>query len=104
MLEPWIIWIREAMGCASMAARLWARMSMSMPRTLRFDLLGSITVPDSMASHMSRRANIEALKISEPPWAMPVSMMRSGLICQISSCMATMSWGNWMIGRPSQLK
>ena len=35
---------------------------------------------------------------------MPVSMMRSGLTRQMSSCMATMSWGYWMIGRPSQEK
>ena len=47
---------------------------------------------------------MEALKISEPPWAMPVSMIRSGLIGQISSCIATMSCGYWMIGRPIQAK
>ena len=47
---------------------------------------------------------MEALKIREPPCAIPVSMIRSGFTDQISSCMATMSCGYWMIGRPSQLK
>ena len=46
--------------------------------------------------------NVEALKISEPPWAIPVSIIRSGRTVQINSCMATISCGYWMIGRPSQ--
>src|SRR5262245_3711768 len=33
---------------------------------------------------------------------MPVSMIRSGRISQISSCMAIISWGYWMMGRPMQ--
>ena len=49
-------------------------------------------------------SSIEAEKISEPPWAMPVSTIRSGCTRQISSCIATMSCGYWMIGRPSQEK
>ena len=35
---------------------------------------------------------------------MPVSTIRSGWSDQISSCIATMSCGYWMIGRPSQEK
>ena len=49
-------------------------------------------------------SSIDAEKISEPPWAMPVSTIRSGWSDQISSCIATMSCGYWMIGRPSQAK
>ncbi|MNT80437.1 hypothetical protein D3C72_2198900 [compost metagenome] len=96
--------MRLAMGWDSMAARLWARMSMSTPSTLRREARGSIVVPASMASLMSRSASSEALSTSEPPWAMPVSMMRSGRTRHTSSCMATMSCGYWMIGRPIQSK
>ena len=53
---------------------------------------------------MSAAPACDAQKISEPPWAMPVSTIRSGWIVQISSCIATMSCGYWMIGRPSQAK
>ena len=35
---------------------------------------------------------------------MPVSTISSGCSDQISSCIATMSCGYWMIGRPSQEK
>ena len=49
-------------------------------------------------------SSIDAEKISEPPCAMPVSMIRSGCTDQISSCIATMSCGYWMIGRPSHEK
>ena len=47
---------------------------------------------------------MEALRIKEPPCAIPASMIRSGLTCQISSCIATMSCGYWMMGRPSDEK
>ena len=40
------------------------------------------------------------IKMIEPPWAMPHSMTRSGLTCQMISCIAIMSCGSWMIGRP----
>ena len=33
-----------------------------------------------------------------------VSMIRLGRTRQINSCMATMSWGYWMIGRDIQAK
>ena len=77
-----------------MAARLCARMSMSTPTTS-----ASAGPP-----HAALSSSIEAENTSEPPWAMPVSMIRSGCTCQISSCIATMSCGYWMIGRPSQEK
>ena len=69
--------------------------------TLRFDFFGSIVDPASIPSHRSRRASMEALMISEPPCAIPVSMIRSGFIRQTSSCIATISCGYWIIGRPS---
>ena len=52
---------------------------------------------------MSSSASMDA-KMSDPPWAMPVSMIRSGWTRQINSCMATMSCGYWMIGRDIQEK
>ncbi len=45
-----------------------------------------------------------ALMTIEPPYAIPVSMMRSGFTRQASSCIATVSCGSWMIGTPSQAK
>ena len=86
--------MRRASGWASMAARLWARMSMSTPTTR-----ASAGPPQAALT-----SSIEAENTSEPPWAMPVSMMRSGCTAQISSCIATMSCGYWMIGRPSHSK
>ena len=77
---------------------------MSIPRTFRFEAAGFKVLPLSIASFMSRSASIDALKISEPPWAIPVSMIRSGLIDQTSSYTATISWGYWIIGRPCQEK
>ena len=61
-------------------------------------------MPLSIASVTSSKASIEALRISEPPWAMPVSMMRSGFTAQTTSWKLTMSAGSWMIGRPIQAK
>jgi 3-deoxy-D-manno-octulosonic-acid transferase len=74
--------------------RPWARMSMSMPSTL-----ASCAPPQAAFS-----SSMAALKISEPPWAIPVSMIRSGCTRQMISCIATMSCGYWMIGRPIQAK
>ena len=35
-----------------------------------------------------------AEKMSEPPWAIPVSMIRSGRVDQMISCTAIRSWGH----------
>ena len=43
----------------------WARMSMSIPNTLRRDSLGLKLMPVSIASHISSWASIEVLKMSE---------------------------------------
>ena len=87
--EPSIIVMRLDSGWRSIASRLCARMSMSTP----------ITRPSPPSS-----SSIDAEKISEPPCAMPVSTMTCGRTRQMTSWIATMSCGNWMIGRPSQLK
>ncbi len=67
-LDPSIIVIRLDIGCASIAARLWARMSMSMPTTR-----ASCGPPQAAFSSSS-----DGHRISDPPWAIPVSTMRSG--------------------------
>ena len=46
---------------------------------------GSIVELDSIPSHRSSRASMEALMISEPPCAIPVSMIRSGFACDTTS-------------------
>ena len=38
-------------------------------------------------------SNIDAEKIIEPPWAIPVSIIKSGCTCQIISCIAIISDG-----------
>ena len=81
--------MRLNIGCSSMATRLCARMSMSTPTTR--------PSPPSSSS-------IEAVKMSEPPWAMPVSTITSGFAFQMISCSATTSCGHWMTGRPSHVK
>jgi len=48
--------------------------------------------------------SIEADITTEPPWATPVSITRSGFTAQMISCIASASVGNWIIGRPSQEK
>jgi len=102
MEEPSIIWMRLNIGWASIASRLCGRISISIPKTFRSVRLGFIiSFPVAIASAISRSASIEALKMSDPPWAIPVSMIRSGFTCQMISCIATMSWGYWMMGRPS---
>ena len=40
ILEPWIIWMREAIGCASMAERLWARIAGANPAMKGSSLIG----------------------------------------------------------------
>ena len=70
--------IRRIIGWASIAARLFARMSISTPTTSAFG-----GPPDAAFSSSS-----DAQRISEPPWAMPVSTIRSGFRTQTSSCIA----------------
>jgi hypothetical protein len=72
-----------------MAARLCARMSTSTPTT--------------MPSPFSRCSS-DALRISDPPCAIPVSTIARGFTLHTSSCSAITSAGSWMIGLPSQVK
>ena len=87
--EPSIIVMRLNIGCSSMATRLCARMSMSTP----------MTRPSPPSS-----SSIEEVKMSEPPWAMPVSTITSGFVLQMISWSAMTSCGHWITGRPSHVK
>lgn len=55
-------------------------------------------------SQMSSNANIEALKIRDPPWAIPVSIIKSGFTFQIISCIPAISCGYWIMGLPNHSK
>ena len=57
----------------------------------------------AMISPSPINSSRELDKITEPPLATPVSMMTWGLLAQFTSCIATMSGGIWMIGRPSHV-
>ena len=47
---------------------------------------------------------MDALKTRDPPCAIPVSIIKSGLTFQIISCTATISWGYWIIGLDNHSK
>jgi len=50
------------------------------------------------------KSTIPARKRTDPPRAIPVSMMMSGFVDQMTSCVAMTSAGIWMIGTPSQVQ
>jgi hypothetical protein len=69
---------------------------MSMPITRR----GVVAGVRPVASAASSIARSDALNVSEPPRATPVSTITSGRTSQTISCVTRTSGGNWMIGRP----